>query len=85
MLAHRIDAPGQDVGPAIVGEQGKQSCVVMQPNEHDGIDTAAKQLFGDANLFLQVVVVFREHHRVALVVEHRLHGAGCARIERVAE
>ena len=48
MLAHGIDAPGQHVGPAVVGEQRKQRGIVMQTNEHDRIDAAPQQLRRDA-------------------------------------
>ena len=85
VLAHGIDAPGQHVGPAVVGEERKQRGIVMQADEHDRIDAAPQQLRRDAQLLLQVVVMLGQHHRVAVVVEHGLHGTGGARVESVAE
>ena len=85
MLPHRIDAPRQHVRPSVVLEQGEQRRVVMQADEHQRIDAAAEELLGDAQFGLEVVVVLGHHQRVALAVEHRLHGARGARIERVAE
>ena len=85
MLAHRIDAPGQHVGPAVVLQQREQRRIVVQADEHEGVDAAAQQLLGDAQLGAEVVVVLGQHQRVAVAVEHRLQRAGGARVERVVE
>ena len=46
----RIDAPGQHVGPAVVLEQREQRGIVMEADEHEGVDAAPDQLLGDAQL-----------------------------------
>ena len=44
MLAHRIDAPRQHVGPAVVFEQREQRRIVMQADEHERVDAVPDQL-----------------------------------------
>ena len=81
----RVDAPGQHVGPAVALEQGEEGRVVVQADEHERVDAVADQLLGDPHLGLEVVVVLGQHQGIALRVEHRLHRARGARIERVVE
>ena len=82
---HRVDPPGQDVGPAVAFEQREQGRIVVEADEDEGVDAAADELLGGANLSLQVVVMLGKDERVTLRVENGLQCARGARIERVVE
>ena len=66
MPAHRIDAPGQHVGPPVAVEQPEQRGIVVQADEHERVDAVAHELLGDAHLGVEVVVVLGQHQRISL-------------------
>ena len=85
VAAHRVDAPGEHVGPAVALQQREELRIVVDADEDIGVDAVVDHLLGDAQLGLQVVMVLGEHERVAGGGELGLQRARRPGIERVVE
>jgi hypothetical protein len=85
MPSRGIDAPGEHVRASVIVEQPEQRGIVVDAHERERVHAVANELLGDAHLRREVVVVRREHQRVAALVERALQRAGGAGVERVVE